>query len=633
MALNYPPWLLPLALAFWGWRSDTPLAALPLLLLVALARFSPWRWHLERRQYHRIGDLTAVLFLGAMGYFVIGGSGDVPPVYALLRWLPALFCPLVLAQVYGPGNHIPLSALFYSIRRNGKRHPPPAIDFRLPYAFVCALAAGSGGIDDGAYFYGVALLALLTVWQNQPRRQAAPVWLLLFAVAVGLGYAGQIGLTRLQSLVEQWGLDWLASRSDSADPFRARTSIGDVGRLKLSSRVVMRIGADLPLAEPLLLKEVAYDRYLGQSWAAGKAGFSPYIPPGLDGPRHLDVLRIEPKRNVLVSVPDGLRGLLLPPRAGTLTANRLGAIKWLDAPPVLRYRIAYDPAQRDATAPTPEDLEVPPVVAEMLGPLARELGLAGLPPRRAVAAVAGYFERNFAYSLNLGENRDSAPALRDFLYQRRSGHCEYFATATALLLRVAGVPTRFAGGYSVDEYSPEERVYLVRSRHAHAWAEAYVDGAWEAADNTPSVWAEEEAQADPWWRAAADIGSRWLAAFRVWQWERAQGQGQEGFPLWGWLVLPLSLWLGWRLYRSRQTSPSRRPEVSAVVPAAPVDAAYGQLEQALIQAGHPPRQPSEPPLLWLRRIGRMELEGEVVAYYRRRYGKHVKVCREPTDSL
>jgi hypothetical protein len=46
---------------------------------------------------------------------------------------------------------------------------------------------------------------------------------------------------------------------------------------------------------------------------------------------------------------------------------------------------------------------------------------------------------------------------------------------------------------------------------------------------------------------------------------------------------------------------------------------YNQLEQALVRAGHPPRQISEPPLLWLRRIGRADCEAEVIAYYRRRY--------------
>jgi transglutaminase-like putative cysteine protease len=617
MALNYPPLLIPLALAFWGWRSDTALAAGLLLAITGLARFSPWRWPLERSQYHRIGDLTSVLMLGAIGYFIIA-HGDTPPVYALLRWLPVLFVPLLLAQLYSTADQLPLSVLFYSMRRHSGDRSPPTIDFRLPYALLCILAAGSGKADDIGYFFGATLLTFWALWRNRPRRRIAPAWLLLFALAAVLGYGGQIGLTRLQSVVEDWAMAWFSGGDGEPDPFRARTSIGDMGRLKLSGRVIMRIDADPGLIQPLLIKEAAYDRYLGQSWAAGKAAFAPFVPPNREGPRHLNVLRIESKPSVLVPVPAGLRSLILPPRAGELAANRLGAIKWLEAPPVLRYRIAYDPEDKEAAPPAPEVLEVPKATAAMLQPLVRQLGLEGLPPSRAVAVVADFFARNFTYSLYLGETQNSTAALQDFLYRRRSGHCEYFATATALLLRSAGVPARFVGGYSVEEYSPEEQTYLVRSRHAHAWAEAYVDGAWQAVDNTPSTWAEQDARTDPWWQTAADLWSRWTAAFRVWQWEQAQHPETEGFPLWGWLILPLALWLGWRLYRSRRRVPRRPPEAAdnSVVP---VDADYNRLEQSLVQAGHPPRKIGEPPLLWLRRIGRTDCEAEVIAYYRRRY--------------
>jgi transglutaminase-like putative cysteine protease len=616
--VSYPPFLIPLALVFWGWRGDAPLAAGLLLLAVGLVRFSPWRWLLDRAQYHRIGDLTAVLFLGMAGYLIVG-RGDHPPVYELLRWLPALLCPLLLAQLYGTGTGLPLSALFYSLRRRSDERAPPNLDFRLPYAFACLLAAGSGQAGDSGYFAGVAALLLWCLWRNQPRRQAAPAWLGLFLLAAALGYGGQIGLIRLQVLVEQWSMDWLMSRTEEADPYRARTAIGDVGRLKLSGRVVMRVAADHLPEQRLLLKEAAYDRYAGQSWVASRPGFTPYSPPAGDAPRQLEVLRIESGRSVLVAVPAGLRGLILPPRAGYLTANRLGAIEWQDAPPVLRYRIAYDPEAPDTAPSTPADLEIPGVTAKMLQPLVGELALTGLPPHRAVSTVGDFFARNFNYSLDLGDKDNSMAALSDFLYRRRSGHCEYFATATALLLRAAGVPARFVGGYAVEEYDALERVYLVRSRHAHAWTEAWLGGAWRVVDNTPSDWAVREAEADPWWQGMADRWSGWMAALRVWQWERAQQEEKGGFPPWGWLVLPLSLWLGWRLYRSRQKAPLSPSETAAAMWTTPVDPEYGRLERSLVRAGHPPRGPSEPPLLWLRRIGRTEFERDVIAYYRRRY--------------
>ena len=73
-----------------------------------------------------------------------------------------------------------------------------------------------------------------------------------------------------------------------------------------------------------------------------------------------------------------------------------------------------------------------------------------------------------------------------------SGHCEYFAAASVFLLRQAGIPARLANGYVVEEYNPEQNLYIVRSRHAHAWAIAYINGVWQIVDSTPSQWLEME---------------------------------------------------------------------------------------------------------------------------------------------
>ncbi|WP_054774846.1 hypothetical protein [Methylogaea oryzae] len=336
--MNYPPLLLPLALLLWGWRGDAPLAAATILALVAVAGRSPWRWRMEAAQYHRVGDLTALLFLGAVGYFIAAG-GDILPVYSLLHWLPAIFAPLLLAQLYGSGELLPLSALFYSLRRYGGAGVARTLDFRLPYAFLCALAAGSGDAGDFGYFSAVGGLLLWTVWRNRPRRSSDTVWLLWFALAAVLGYNGQLGLRALQGSLEDWAMEWLADAD--TDPFKAQTAIGDVGDLKLSGRIVMRVEASAPLSQALLLKEASYDRYAGQSWLAVNAPFAPYIvaPPGGDAAR-LVVLRTVHQRSVLLPLPAGLRGLEVPSRAD-LRRNRLGAVKWLDAPPVVRYGAAY----------------------------------------------------------------------------------------------------------------------------------------------------------------------------------------------------------------------------------------------------------------------------------------------------
>ncbi len=612
------PLLLPLGLVFWGWQSDMLLAAAVILALVALSLRTPWRWEMGIAEFHRIGDLTTVL-LGFAVVYCYSTDSDTQPVYQILCWLPVLSCPLLFGQLYSMGQLLPLSALFYSMRRYGHS---ASVDIRLPYAFLCVLAAGSGNPDDQSYYLGTAAFILWVLWSNRPKRQAGWVWLLCFALAIGLGYGIQSVFISTQAVMEEWAVDWFSAWEP--DPFKARMAIGDRGSLKLSSRVILKVSANMPLGRPLLLKEAAYDRYAGQYWTAGNALFQPYPQPHESGPYQMTVLHLLARQSVLLALPAGLRGLAGPPD-NNLLGNRLGAVKWVEAPPVVRYQIAYDPNAKDGQAPTPNDAQLSPATRDMLAPLVQELNLRTLPPGQAVETIADLFATRFAYSLDLGKGHRVGDALEDFLYRRHTGHCEYFATATTLLLRAAAIPARYVVGYSVQEYDPVEKAYRVRKRHAHAWTEAYVDGAWRTVDNTPSRWAEEEAKSDPWWQAVADAWSGWASAFKVWRWERAQHPKQGGFPWWGWLALPLSVWLAWRLYRSRQrvpstrliNSPSRRPDSST-------EDEYYRLEQRLLASGHPPRKPGETPLRWLRRLGLTAYENEVLAFYRRRYGYAIK---------
>lgn len=94
--------------------------------------------------------------------------------------------------------------------------------------------------------------------------------------------------------------------------------------------------------------------------------------------------------------------------------------------------------------------------------------------------------------------------LGEFLIGSGAGHCEYFATALAMLLRLQAVPCRVVGGYLAHEWDPDSGSVLVRSRHAHAWVEALADdGTWRVLDATPpaDVMAAR-GEATSWWDAS-----------------------------------------------------------------------------------------------------------------------------------
>lgn len=93
--------------------------------------------------------------------------------------------------------------------------------------------------------------------------------------------------------------------------------------------------------------------------------------------------------------------------------------------------------------------------------------------------------QNFSYSLNADVVDGDLDPIEDFLLNRRSGHCEYFATSCALMLQSLGIPARVVNGYKGSEENSVSGRSEVRQYHGHTWAEAWVDGNWLTLDPTP----------------------------------------------------------------------------------------------------------------------------------------------------
>jgi transglutaminase-like putative cysteine protease len=94
---------------------------------------------------------------------------------------------------------------------------------------------------------------------------------------------------------------------------------------------------------------------------------------------------------------------------------------------------------------------------------------------------------NFTYSLKAGIVDASIDPVEDFLFNRKSGHCEYYASAMALLLRAAGIPSRLISGFKGGEQNAYSGAFVVEERHAHAWVEALINGRWRTFDPTPAA--------------------------------------------------------------------------------------------------------------------------------------------------
>ena len=109
----------------------------------------------------------------------------------------------------------------------------------------------------------------------------------------------------------------------------------------------------------------------------------------------------------------------------------------------------------------------------------------GLTKPQIVAAILQQYQQRFSYTLSPA--RLQGDRVDEFFFSTREGFCEHFASATGLMLRMAGIPTRVVGGYLGGEWNPYSQYLLIRQYDAHAWVEAWMDGRWQRIDPTGAV--------------------------------------------------------------------------------------------------------------------------------------------------
>jgi protein-glutamine gamma-glutamyltransferase len=118
--------------------------------------------------------------------------------------------------------------------------------------------------------------------------------------------------------------------------------------------------------------------------------------------------------------------------------------------------------------------------------LAHSWGGQGGPLEKA-SQIERHLRSEFGYSLEMPTGISDDP-LADFLFVRHKGHCEYFASAMAVMLRTLGIPSRIANGFQSGTFNPVSGLYVIRASDAHSWVEAFdpVEG-WVTFDPTPSA--------------------------------------------------------------------------------------------------------------------------------------------------
>jgi len=547
--MNAPPGLLAAAMLFWGQQNGMLVLAAPCALLMESRRLTSRRFDLTRSDFSRVSDFSAVIFFFMGAYLYLAKPAN-DAFMTLSAWLPLAFVPLLVSQLYSADGRVDVRALFVFMRGQPAK-PAWTADLTYPYLLLCLLAAGAANNRTPSFYTGMTIIVGWALWGVRPAGASTPAWAALLALSGGLGYAGQERLARLQTEVEKRATGLIFGDGGArVDPEEAVMALGHIGKLKQSERIALRITPGPGREAPRLLRAASYDAYRGRRWLAWDAPFVPVAETANTwrlGPRAADAAEV----TVSLSLEHGSGPLPLPRGASAVRGfgaasvaySRLGTVTVDQGPGLAVFSAEASPAALFDGPPTGRDVEVPPSDAAMLAKIGRELGLSPRRPKEALSSVKNYFDAGFNYSL-FREGPDPGPkALEEFLLKTRAGHCEYFATAAVLLLRGAGIPARFASGYSVQEYSRLERAWIARDRHAHAWALVFVDGAWVELDATPSSWSAAENGRAPWWEALRDAAS-W-AGHRLSLWRRGKAAGAGANP---WLIALAALvaFAGWK---------------------------------------------------------------------------------------
>jgi len=304
--------------------------------------------------------------------------------------------------------------------------------------------------------------------------------------------------------------------------FTDEVSLGQIGQIKKNTAVVMRIhvAGDQTRAQDIHWRGIVLTNFDGRRWFTPRRDeqvVSPnpegeYIfgPPGLPRgeyyrmrysvlmePIATDAIFVAPRGESLrgrfsidMTGPDGLqrRGYMLLDRTGTLfnpfhnnAKTRYEGVSNLPIVPPAELRKASD-AFPDAIRQT--YLQTPD-----LDPRTRKLAVDITSSSRneydKAASVARYLSTHYRYTLDLRGSPGEDP-LTNFLFVRRAGHCEYFASAMTILLRSVGIPARYITGFLPGEYNDLAGDYIIRQSDAHTWVEVYFPGyGWMTFDPTP----------------------------------------------------------------------------------------------------------------------------------------------------
>ena len=455
-------------------------------------------------------------------------------------------------------------------------------------------------LATGSFFGGTTLLAV-------------PLFVLTAAMffafpRVGFGFLSSFG-----------------QRTTAVAGFGDDVELGGFGTIRDDPTVVMRVKPRVrtqptPPSLPVRLRGTSFDRYVDGRWSrtalAGEdvrrlQDLYMLSRPPEEGDLEYEII-LDPMDEAVVFIPAGAVALQVPPtvRAGRNRYRKLSMAPGYDlrysgrVEGALTYKAWVSRKQRGLPEEISETLEaqyleVPDDYARVEA-LAQRIAGGEMDARVRAQRIERFLRGGGEYRYTLEQpDTEGQDPLHVFLFDAKAGHCEYFSTAMAIMLRSLGVPARNVTGFLGADYNPYGDYYAVRNGNAHSWVEVFADGRWWTFDPTPASgqvfaspsgfavkmrqmldamrvrWAEYVVEFNIRDQAKALRGLatwyRTLRGNRDGSTAKADAEGEEGTlgaipfrPDWRWFVATMALFAvgvlfaRWRRKRLRQSRAGRR---------------------------------------------------------------------------
>lgn len=453
---------------------------------------------------------------------IIALSGHIPFIYPLLlfsamalsvyldlkkiyipRWLLAVLSVMVLLYFFVQFDmhdligHI-MEILFVLMGIKFLEHKEFR-DYMQIYALALFVLAGLGLVTFGMGFVAYLLfffvllclsLIFLTFYSQDPELELTnqtirimitkSLWIPVLAIPLS-------GLIFVILPRTSYPILTFLNRPDKArSGFTDNVRLGHVSDIQEDERIIFRATMEKMDESLLYWRGITLDHFDGVSWKGTKKHyFSASRGASPVGKRVNQTIYLEPYEN------SSLFALDMPIHIDLRSVRKYDDLTFA-LPSFIEKRVRYtvfsivsdtvpgDPVSHE------KYLQLPPGVSRRIVSLAKDLAVKNDAEATARRAVDHLNSDRYRYTLK-GLPLTKNP-LETFFFDSRSGNCEYFASAMAVLLRINNIPSRLVGGYRGGYYNEMGNYYLVPQKNAHVWVEAHVGGkGWVRFDPTPGT--------------------------------------------------------------------------------------------------------------------------------------------------